>query len=164
MTATATIHGGEQVIARFEKIGAGVRERMIAVMQTAASSIQQQVVQNKLSGQVLKVRTGDLRRSITAITREGSASSISAVVGAGANVPYAAIHEYGGTVNVPAHMRMLTMVFGRVIATPHPIQVRAHSATYPERSFLRTSLRDKAPEEIQHIRDAMNQLIAETHA
>jgi phage gpG-like protein len=98
----------------------------------------------KLSGQVLHVRTNRLRNSVNrakALTE--TENSISTSVGT--NVPYGRVHEYGGAVNVPAHQRRLTMVFGRTLAAPKTIRVRAHTAHFAVRSFLRSALREKLP-------------------
>ena len=58
--------------------------------------------------------------------------------------------EYGfsGTVQVKAHMREIKQAFGRPLKEPKFVQVRAHSANvnFPERSFLRTALRDLKPD------------------
>lgn len=157
---TGNVTGSLEVIAHFQGVSSGIRDRMLSVMRTVAFDIQHEVVANKLSGQVLKVRTGDLRRSISAEAVSESQSTVSAVVGT--DVRYAAVHEYGGTFEVPAHQRMLTMMFGRRIENPYLISVREHPVTFPMRSFLRTSLQEKAPAEIVRIREAMAALIEES--
>lgn len=104
------------------------------------------VKQDKLSGQVLNVRSGRLRRSINQRVVV-SAGRVEGTVGT--NVEYAAGHEYGfkGQVSVKAHMRMIKQAFGKSI-TPRLVQVRAHprEMDLPERSFLRSALRDMQPE------------------
>jgi phage gpG-like protein len=89
---------------------------------------------DKLSGQVLNVRTGRLRRSINARITE-STTGIEAKVGT--NVEYARAHEFGfkGTVTVKEHMRR-----GK--------RVRAHArnVNIPQRSFLRSTATEMRPE------------------
>lgn len=58
----------------------------------------------------------------------------SAVVGT--NLIYAAIHQFGGEQQVPAHQRTVTSVFGRKLPAPATQSVRAHSRTMPARPFL----------------------------
>ena len=113
------------------------RARLLADLKTeirrVAVDVTAHVKDRKLSGQVLNVQTGRLRRSINyRVTETGT--GIEARVGT--NVEYARIHEFGfkGTVNVREHMRKGKQAF----------KVRAHTrrVNLPERSFLRSSLSD----------------------
>lgn len=103
------------------------------------------IVKAKLSGPVLKNRTGRLRRSINERLTE-TADEISASVGT--NVNYARAHELGfeGVVNVREHLRTITQAFGNPIA-PTQVHVGAHPRhmRLPVRSFLRSTLREEAP-------------------
>jgi hypothetical protein len=73
-------------------------------------------------------------------------------------VSYARQHEYGfaGAVSVKAHLRMVKKAFGRSI-TPTQVHVRAHArnVVYPERSFLRSALKDMTPEILQALSSAV---------
>lgn len=100
-------------------------------------------VKLKLSDDVLHVRSGRLRRSINA-QFTGSGARAQGIVGT--NVPYARTHEYGLTVTVEEHMRMQRKAFGRAMMTPREVTVRAHQVRFPERSFLRSALREMDPE------------------
>lgn len=110
---------------------------------------------NKLSGQVLHVRTGTLRRKVNYRVTE-SANTVTGSVGV--KLAYAAAHEYGfdGTENVREHLRTIKQAFGRSIA-PVTFTVHAHSRHMhlPERSFLRSSLRELTPEIQTMIRSAV---------
>jgi phage gpG-like protein len=131
-------------------------------------------VKQKLSGEVLHVRTNNLRSSINREVRVVG-SEIQGVVGT--NVEYAAVHEYGfdGMVSVRAHLRQLRErgrmklfktsgheQFGiwknvRGAKTGKVAQVRGwfndrqgqssflRHMRVPERSFLRTSLKEFEP-------------------
>lgn len=105
-------------------------------------ALQAHVVEHKLSGQVLHVRSGAGRRSITYAIRETD-DAITGIVGT--NLEYMAIHEYGGTINVPEirprNAKALHFYVGgkEVFA----MRARAHTVTMPERSFLRSALRDR---------------------
>lgn len=111
----------------------------------------------KLSDQVLHVRTGRLRRSVTSRLDE-SGNTVTGVVGT--NVSYAARHEYGftGTENVKQHLRMCKQAFGRPLKNPHEITVKAFSrhVNYPAHSFLRSALQELQPEVKREIESAMN--------
>ena len=110
---------------------------------------------NKLSGQVLKVRTGTLRRKINGRVSETSTAIMGQV---GVKLSYAAAHEYGfdGDESVRAHVRTIKQAFGRSIA-PTTVSVRAFNRHIhlPERSFLRSSLREMTPEIQIMIRQAV---------
>lgn len=160
----SSVTGQDNVIRVMLAVRDGVRPKMLELMPQIGFDIQQYVQAEKLSGQVLNRRTGRLRNSINSRVSE-DASSVSAQVGTG--VVYARPHEYGfqGTVSVPAHQRMQTMAFGRSIAA-RMVEVRSHPMrmNLPEKSFLRSSLADKGPEEIGRIRAAMNELLVEARA
>ena len=97
----------------------------------------------KLSGQVLKNRTGTLRRKINGKVTETSTSITGSV---GVKLAYAAAHEYGfdGQETVKAHIRTIRKAFGRELLSPVQVSVRSFDRhmKLPERSFLRSSLRE----------------------
>jgi phage gpG-like protein len=113
------------------------------------------VKEHKLSGQVLHVRTGTLRRKINYRVTQTAAAITGQV---GVKLSYAAAHEYGLDVEeqVREHLRTAKMAFGRPIA-PVTFSVRAHTRhmKLPERSFLRSSLREMTPEIQAMIRAAV---------
>ena len=141
---TTYISGDAELVRKFESIPARLRDELTVGIGRAALKLQREVVQNKLSGQVLSVRTGTLRRSIDqVVTSEGN--SVVGIVST--NVKYGRVHEYGfkGTVSVRESLRQIKEAFGKSI-TPKTVTVRAHSrkVNLPERSFLRSALRDLA--------------------
>ncbi len=101
------------------------------------------MVKLKLSDDVLHVRSGRLRRSINA-TFVGSGAKTQGQVGT--NVPYGRVHEYGLTVTVEEHMRMMRKAWGKSLMTPKQVVVHQHTVHYPERSFLRSALAEMGPE------------------
>lgn len=127
------------------------------------------VKRDKLSGQVLNNVTGTLRRSINERVGEedgsitawfGSFAGYFNPKGGEAASGYGAIHEYGGTFQIPEHTRRIgydrdssrVRLLGRLKAIRGEVEtygestVRAHSATYPERSFLRSTLAENRDE------------------
>lgn len=131
------------------------RANMLAALKTEirriAVDLSGHVKDKKLSGQVLKVQTGRLRRSINFRVAE-TGTGIEAKVGT--NVEYARVHEFGfsGTVNVKAHMRKGKKAY----------EVRAHSrkVNLPERSFLRSTMTDMRAGIDQRIARVIGQAIA----
>lgn len=111
-------------------------------------------VRAKLSGQVLKMRSGRLLRSIKAQMREGSDYIYGRVFSEG--VAYAGIHEHGGQTRphliMPRNVQALHfMVGGREIfakVVHHP------GSKIPQRSYLRSSLAELREEIIADIHEA----------
>jgi phage gpG-like protein len=126
-----------------------VHDEMQKGLEAVAIRIMNMVKKDKLSGQVLNNVTGTLRRSINERMAEED-GDIVAYVGsfAGYTTPkgvpstgYAAVHEFGGVFNVPEHTRRALTMLGSK-AEGATVAVKAHTATYPERSFLRSTLRE----------------------
>lgn len=117
----------------------GYPERLNAALNRVITrwsiDLQRHVKQDKLSGQVLHVRSGTLRRSIN---RKVTRTPTSIVATAGTNVEYAAAYEYGfdGDVNVKAHLRSSKNGF------QFPVKSFVRHQHTPERSFLRSALKD----------------------
>lgn len=138
--------GGDVLAAVLRSYGGKVQTAIVQSVGRSALRLQREVMQNRLSGQVLNVRTGNLRRSIHhQVTSTGGA-----VIGeVNTNVRYGKAHEYGfaGTVNVKSSLRQVRQAFGRPLKSPRYVQVRVHSRNVrlPERSFLRSALRDMKP-------------------
>lgn len=112
---------------------------------------------SKLSGQVLNVRTGRLRRSITHKVAK-TPNAISGIVGT--NVEYARAHELGfnGQVSVKAHLRQIKMAWGKSI-TPRTVEIRPHTrqVNLPAKSFLASALADMTPEIMQTLQQSVGQ-------
>ena len=151
---TAKITKGEDLGKKFRdsipNIESGVQKEIMRLALKMTGS-----VMNKLSGDILKVRTGRLRRSIHP-EWDFKPGHMGATVGT--NVEYAAIHEYGfkGTVQVKSFQREMTKAFGRPIA-PKQVTVSAHSRNInmPESSFLRSALKEMRPEIIEGLKNAV---------
>lgn len=134
----ATLVGGEEVIARFAAMPGRLRQELAAGIGRAVLLVQVRS-KEKLSDEVLHVRTGRLRRSVnTQVTQAGD--RVTGIVGT--NVAYAAAHEYGfqGVVSVAESLRRTKL--------GNTATVRAHDRhmNLPERSFLRSALRELQPE------------------
>lgn len=133
--------GQEQVIAHLGEVHPRVLSLVRQEVEREAINLLRYVKEQKLTGQMLKNRTGTLRRSINyALSIEDQ--GLTAVVGT--NLVYAAIHEYGGVTR--AHViearkkkALAFQVGGQSLvrrSVQHP------GSKMPERSFLRSSLRE----------------------
>jgi phage gpG-like protein len=121
--------------------------------------LENNIQRNKLSGQVLRTRSGSLRQSI-AVGIDASGAASAATVSS--DLDYASAHEFGftGTLSVPASLRRIKEAFGRPIAAK-TIGVGAHSRRMdlPKRSFLRSALDDMAPDIGAGIEDALRRAL-----
>lgn len=141
----AKITGGEHLGKTFrdsiQNVQSGVQKEIMRLALKMTGK-----VMGKLSGEVLRVRTGRLRRSIHP---EWDFKPGYAGATVGTNVEYAAIHEYGfkGSVQVKSFQREMTMAFGKPIA-PRSVLIKSHARNInmPERSFLRSTLTEMTAE------------------
>ena len=144
-----TITGDKELIAKFGAMGAGIPARLVATIRRLGFELQAYVQSEKLSGQVLKVRTGTLRSSINTKIEETRTSATATV---GTNVFYGAIQERG----VP-HSWLIEAKNAKALRFEIGGQaVFRRSAVHPPlppRSFLVSALKDKEPyirAEIEH--------------
>ena len=149
----AIITGDKAVVARFGRTKQSARDAILRAVKSLAIQLQTYVKSRKLSGaspaarakgaatgagkyagQALGVVTGRLKRSITHKVTETS-GGVEGIVGT--NVSYGRVHEYGfsGTVTVREHLR-------RSRSGSHSVSAHSRAVNLPERSFLRSSLRE----------------------
>jgi len=118
------------------------------------------VKERKLSGDPLHNRTGTLRRKINSRVEAGG----SAVTGTvGVKLSYAPAHEFGvdKQVQVKEHLRTIKQAFGKPLAAPVTFIMPAHSRhmRLPERSFLRSALREMGPEISKALKEALHRAV-----
>jgi HK97 gp10 family phage protein len=156
---TGYVIGDAQVIAKLKELPQKTQQSLTRAITKLAIELQSKVKQDKLSGQVLKRRTGTLSRSINREITE-TANAVTGQVGT--NVEYAAYHEYGfhGTQQIKEHLRTIKQAFGRPIE-PRSVTVAAHSrkVDYPAHSFLRSALHDMDATIRAGIADALHEAI-----
>lgn len=146
----ASVVGSAQVAAKLRAFPDRIAARLAVVMRRLGIQLQGTVKRDKLSGEVLKNRTGNLRRSIGERLERGE-DSVTARVGifAGPTMHYGRAHEFGftGPVPVRAHLR-------EVAGKAHLVRAHTRNVTLPERSFLRSALREMAPDVLRAIEGA----------
>ncbi len=142
--------GGDKVVAAIENITPRVLLRVQKAVRDTTIAVEGRA-REKLSGQVLNVRTGRLRRSITSKITEGESGAIGTV---GTNVSYARIHEFGGTTR--AHVirarNAKSLKFSKGGLDVFRTSVNHPGSKIPERSFLRSSLRELMPMLMQRLK------------
>ena len=147
MAFSLLVEGLDRLDARLADLPAAVRAALQAKADLLAAALTAHVVNDKLSGQVLAVRSGRLRAAIASdVAIDGDAVRARVFVGPG--VKFAAIQEFGGRTAahdiVPDKARALAFVvagrrvFARIVHHP--------GSTLPARSYLRSSLADMAGE------------------
>ena len=156
---TGYVYGGEQIQAKLSHRPVDVRAALAKGITRAILEIERHVKQDKLSGQVLKVKTGTLRAKVNArIPVTETASGVEGIVGT--KVSYAAVHEYGfaGTVNVREHLRKSKL------GKAYTVGAHSRNVNLPERSFLRSALNDLRANSRDEIETAINRAIREKFA
>lgn len=164
MIPAGTVVGDKEIARRFRALPDGIRSRVVDSIGRLTLRLQRKVKREKLTGQVLRVRTEVLRGSIDQRVVTDS-RVISGIVST--NVGYGKAHEYGfkGIVTVKEHLRKirkqgrmsLRSVKGhemkvwtkkRGALTGGVATVGAHTrhVDLPERSFLRSALAEMKPE------------------
>ena len=152
---SATLIERRDVAKSLQKKVPAVQRRVEDTLARLAIKLTAHVKADKLSGQVLRNRTGRLRRSVNYRIDGRNTPQTQAAVGT--NVVYARPHEYGGPVTVKEHLRMMTQAWGRPVKDPHPVTVKSHTVNYPLRSFLRSALKDMEDEIISGLRNSIKE-------
>lgn len=131
----ARFEGSDDVIRRFNEVGVEMQDGIAKTIMLLTFKLQAKVQSEKLSGQVLGTRSNVLRSSINSKVQQYKNSVVGTV---GTNVKYAAIHEYGGVINAKNAPYLKFKIGNKWISKK--------SITMPERSFLRSALKDMTPE------------------
>jgi hypothetical protein len=141
----AALIGDRELVAHFDLLPDNVRAALETKVTVLAIKLQAHIVTQKLHGQVLGQRSGDLARSIQqeAPIREGT--GIFGRVFSAGDVKYARFWEEGfhGVEQVRQHMR--SMIFGREVDpfSVGPFQRQVDQAARP---FMKPSLAEMAEE------------------
>jgi hypothetical protein len=140
-------------------------KRMYLVMRKLANYIQAE----KLSGQVLHVRTGNLRRGLGSTPHaELDGSTVVGIVGIPREAWYGKVHELGA--HIPAVDGQL-MVFrapnpgiSKRTLTNKVFTTKHRAFELPERSFLRVSLMEKQTDIFNYLDEALKQEVEKQNA
>ena len=150
------IVGDKEVITHLKEVPPRVLGLVRQAVMEEAINLVRVVKEEKLTGQILKTKTGTLRRSVSfglVMEDQGLTATV------GPNVTYARIHEYGGMTR--AHViqarnkKALAFQMGGVGLVRKSVQ--HPGSKMPERSFLRSSLRENEA----RIRAAIDRAVAQ---
>lgn len=139
-----TLVGDREIIAKLRSLPTVVHAAILAKVYELTLRLEAYIKTEKLNGQVLRRKTGRLARSIGSRI-EDNITSVLGIVFQSSDVPYGAIHEFGGKTNAhiirPKKASVLRFfnkngdkVFAKIVHHPGSVM--------PERSYMRSGLRD----------------------
>lgn len=168
MTISLKITGTERVVEGFQLRVGRVRAAAKSSLDAWAVELAGYIKSTKLSGSPLHRRSGRLSASVHPVM-ENSSDAVTGGAASGSGVPYAKIHEFGGVINHPGGTAFFVsqLLGGRAffvsnasaIANSLP-RTKPHPIPIPERSYMRSSLREEAPRGIEMLRAAVKEAIA----
>lgn len=143
---TVQIQGDKELQAKFKNMPASVNLSLMKAMTVLTIKLKDNIINNKLSGQVLNKISGNLIRSIQQ-TVTGNSYQVKGSVFSAGDVKYAAIHEYGGTIQHPggtayiidSKTKMAVFISNAAAEGKNYPRTAAHEITMPERSYMRTA-------------------------
>jgi phage gpG-like protein len=139
------LKGDAALIARIDATPPALRTELTKAVTASVLQLEAYIKNEKLSGQVLHVVSGDLRRSVHAVLPvTQTATGVIGKVAQSGDVKYGAIHEFGGMTKphdiVATKAKALSfMMNGKQVffkSVHHP------GSKMPERSYMRSSLAD----------------------
>jgi phage gpG-like protein len=143
---TAQIVGDDKLIGKLRSLPGRMRPRLKQTVKVLTIKLQRYVKEKKLTGQVLHVRTDNLRGSINQHVEETATGAVGIV---GTNVKYARILEFGGVTKphdiVPVKKQALAFM-GRDGSLVIRKLVHHPGSKIKEYRFLRGALADMKPE------------------
>lgn len=154
-----TLIGEESVAAELDRMPDVIRQVLSSKLMELGERLKTHIQMDKLSGQVLNVVTGALRRSITRGPVEEIGEGLSVAIFSSGDVKYAGIHEFGGqtqphdiypkSAEALAFMIGGQQIFAKVVHHP--------GSKMPERSFMRSSLEEMAPTIVEELQSALQE-------
>lgn len=156
ITITFNDHG---IQARLEKFGPALQTRLVRVITAAVIDLQRHVVVDKLQGQVLQHRSGNLQRAIQALPTLVTGTTVRGQLTVDRTAPYGVFHEFGVAHSWVIRPRRP----GGVLAFSAGGQmVFAREVTHPglkERSFMRSALADRRADIVARISAAVGDTV-----
>lgn len=154
---TLELQGDREVVAKFVALPQKLRQALLAKIQELAINLRDKVQSEHLSGptgeHTLNVITGNLRASLQADWSDNG-SEITGRVFYSGDVPYAAIHEFGGIIDMP------TKDMVRKLTGKDHVR-KAYRIVMPERAPLRTGFDEFQPDIVEGLKEAVDGAINE---
>jgi hypothetical protein len=131
---------------------------LVRNLNTVHTQLQRYIQSDKLSGQVLKSHTGNLKRNILQLPATVEGFKVTAGVGLGANAKYGLAHEFGAHIpeRTPVNAKALSWIGADGVRV---FFMRARAFNLPERSFLRSSFAEFNPRIQESVQSAMQEAL-----
>ena len=158
---TAEVIGAREAIQRINQIGPKVQDELKISVTRAAIMLLSYVKTDKLSGGVLNVKTGRLRRSINQLVNVDEKSVIGQV---GTNVSYGRFWELGFDRKLGAGTRGGPGARGGKVLTGKSLE--SYNAKHPQgtkheqRSFLASALAEKRSQIVDEINSSLKRALS----
>jgi hypothetical protein len=151
-----TFDGSDQrVAAALRAKGPQIVQALMRKLESLMLQLQAKIVGEKLQGQVLAHRTGKLSGSIREIPVTNTGTLLTgAVEGAGGPAWYGKLHEEGGTFPYHRKSKIAERLSGKEAMSK---RARKGSITFPQRSFMRTSLEEMRGQIFEGLRTAVSE-------
>jgi hypothetical protein len=152
------ISGDMAARARMEGLPDRLVPLLVRNLNTVHTQLQRHIVSDKLSGQVLKSHTGNLKRNILQLPATVEGYKVSAGVGLGRNAKYGLAHEFGAHIpeRTPVNAKALSWIGADGMRV---FFMRAKAFDLPERSFLRSGFAEFQPKIEQAAHDAVQEAL-----
>jgi hypothetical protein len=139
-----SVSGDMAARARMEGMPDRLVPLLVRNLNTVHTQLQRFIVSDKLSGQVLKSHSGNLKRNILQIPATVEGYQVTAGVGLGKNAKYGLAHEFGADIpeRTPVNAKALSWIGADGVRV---FFMRARAFHLPERSFLRSSFTEFQP-------------------
>jgi hypothetical protein len=148
----------EEVAARLNGTRRRATNMLADQLYISMGGLREYIVSTKLSGQVLKHRTGNLINSIfPSIEQSIDEYLLTGRVSVSNTAPYGRYHEYGA--HIPERVPIRAKALHWVTNGQDVFAMRARAFDLPERSFMRSSLREKREEIITALATALNRAV-----
>lgn len=149
MSALAiSIIGGDKLVAKLRTGATTLTEALRQEMANQMARAADWSRANRLSGDPLHRRSGQLSQSLTA-DADIDGTVVRGILGS--PMPYAHVHERGGIFSIPSH--------SAVSRRGNTFEVAAHSARYPQRAFLKPALVASRDQILQGLRTRIMQVM-----
>lgn len=160
MSVVIKMTGDREIADYLQSLPSVVRDKITRKWEDMASRVSQRM-KEKVSGEVLNVRTGRLRNSLYARVYVGT-EKVTLSFGSRWDVPYASIHEYGGMINHPGVPEtqggVMPMRDKRGVIQKFSKSVLPHTIWMPKRSYIKSTRDEMVPSINAALRQAINEV------
>lgn len=141
---TAEIKGLDRLINRLDQKPKSILDKVASTLKDQLEFLAVYIQNSKLSGQLLNVRSGDLKNSIQAELTERTSDRAEGRVYSAGTLPYARIQNDGGVINHPGSSKF--QVFQGANGLVFTRYTRPHTITITGKHFMESGLEDRLDE------------------